>query len=65
MKPEDFAKDCKSAGINNTGDGLLLGFIARGLYSAAIGEAEAAIAKRQREIHFLNELKDALRGALQ
>ena len=52
----DYIKQLKENGINQSSDGLLCDFIARELYSAAIDQIAASIAKREAETQYLKKL---------
>jgi len=54
---ENYVKQCISAGITCTGDGLLRDFIARGNYRGALLVIDKAIEDRNNEIDFLEILK--------
>jgi len=55
--PENYTKQCISAGITCTSDGLLRDFIARDNYHGALLVLNEALEKRHKEIIFLEELK--------
>jgi len=61
LTPEDYTKQCISAGITCTGDGLLRDFITRGNYHGALLIMDEAITKRQHEINFLKDLQANLK----